>query len=84
MDKIEFKRICRYAVQYHFCYCYLCGLPILNLKDLSIDHVKPRCRKGGDSPDNLMPTHKHCNSAKGDLSLKQFRMIQELSKQLKK
>ena len=81
MDKVEFKKICKYAVQYHFCYCYLCGLPIISLEDLSLDHVKPKSRKGKSTPDNLMPTHKKCNQAKADLSIKQFRMIQELGKE---
>lgn len=40
-------------------YCLRTDVP------LSKDHVIPRARLGDDSPDNLVPACRHCNSYKG-------------------
>lgn len=77
-SKKEFKKICEYAVHYEFCYCYLCGLPIIEGQKWNLDHVKPASKGGKTVPENLRPVHYNCNQAKADLSLTQFRAIQEL------
>lgn len=52
--------------------CHLCGLPIdyaaSHLEPLSfqIDHVIPLAKGGLDELDNLAPSHRSCNRAKGD------------------
>lgn len=82
-SKKEFKKICEYAVHYEFCYCYLCGLPILDGQKWNLDHVKPASKGGKTTPENLRPVHYNCNQAKADLSLMQFRAIQELKERQK-
>lgn len=77
-SKKEFRRICGYAVHYEFCYCYLCGEPIFEWQKWNLDHVRPRSKGGPTTPDNLRPVHYDCNQAKADLSLGQYRLIQEV------
>ncbi len=81
--KREFRKICEYAVHYEFCYCYLCGRPILPGQEWNLDHVWPYSKGGPTTPDNLRPVHYDCNQAKADLSLAQFRKIQELKEKQK-
>ncbi len=45
--------------------CWLCGEPIPR-RDFSIDHKLPKSKGGNGGFDNLFPTHKKCNSDKGD------------------
>lgn len=84
-SKKQFRKICEYAVHYGFCYCYLCGQPILEGQHWNLDHIVPRAKKGQTTPSNLRPTHYDCNSAKSDLTIGQYRQIQKLiSKQREK
>lgn len=83
MSKREFKKMCEYAVHYEFCYCYLCGQPIVDGQHWNLDHVRPASRGGATAPENLRPVHYDCNQAKADLSLVQFRKIQELKEKQK-
>lgn len=82
-SKKEFRRICGYAVHYEFCMCYLCGLPIIDGQKWNLDHVRPASKGGKTTPENLRPVHCDCNQAKADLSLAQFRKIQELKERQK-
>lgn len=41
--------------------CVLCGA----IDDLTLDHIHPRARAGGDSDDNLRVLCRSCNSSKG-------------------
>lgn len=77
-SKKQFRKICEYAVHYGFCYCYLCGEPIVEGQKWNLDHVVARAKKGQTVPENLRPTHYECNSAKADLTLGQYRQIQQL------
>lgn len=79
ISKKQFRRICEYAVAFEFCYCYLCGEPILHGQRWNLDHIKPRSKGGKTTPDNLRPTHYDCNEAKSDLTLKQYRLIQHMA-----
>ena len=74
-SKKQFRKLCEYAVRYEFCYCYLCGEPILQGQKWNLDHIKPRSKGGETTPENLRPTHYDCNSAKADLTLGQYRQI---------
>ena len=76
-SKKKFREIIEYAVHYRFCYCYLCGEPILPGQEWNLDHVKPRAKGGKSELYNLRPTHYECNQAKADMSLGQFRQMQE-------
>lgn len=77
-SKKQFRKLCEYAIHYEFCYCYLCGQPITEKQHWNLDHVVPRAKKGQTTPENLRPVHYDCNSAKADLSLGQYRQIQQL------
>lgn len=52
--------------------CWLCGKPIdltaprSSPLGLSVDHVIPRSKGGGDNLDNLRPAHHHCNTSRQD------------------
>lgn len=83
-SKKQFRKICEYAVHYEFCCCYLCGQPILEGQRWNLDHVRPRSKGGKTTPDNLRPTHYDCNQAKADMSLKQYRQIQQTLKDKQK
>lgn len=73
ISKKQFRTLCQYAVHYHFCYCYLCGKPILEGQDWNLDHVFPKSKGGKSTPSNLRPTHSDCNSAKGNMTIQQWR-----------
>ncbi|WP_218838223.1 HNH endonuclease [Microbacterium sp. SZ1] len=49
--------------------CHLC----LRGGATSADHIVPRSHGGPDSLDNLRPSHKLCNSRRGDRSIAWFR-----------
>jgi 5-methylcytosine-specific restriction endonuclease McrA len=51
--------------------CQYCGTK----KDLTIDHVIPRARKGGDSWTNLVTACKRCNAKKGDYMAEEVNMV---------
>ncbi len=45
--------------------CQLCGYYIWDEKQISLDHIRPKSRKGSNHIDNLQLAHKKCNSKKG-------------------
>lgn len=77
-SKKQFRKLCEYAIRYEFCYCYLCGQPITAEQKWNLDHVRCRAKGGKTVPSNLRPTHYDCNQAKADLTLWQYRQIQQL------
>jgi len=50
--------------------CQYCG----STRRLTIDHIVPRCRGGGDSWENLVVACSSCNTKKGDTPLEQTGM----------
>lgn len=46
--------------------CALCGRQITNMKDCTIDHIRPRSKGGLTVLDNCQLAHKHCNLQKGN------------------
>lgn len=78
LSKREFRKICGYAIQYEFCICYLCGLPIVSGQKWNLDHIRPKSHGGKNVPQNLRPVHVDCNQAKADMSLGAFRLIQHI------
>lgn len=59
--------------------CWLCKQPIDLSVDrrepggMSVDHVIPRSKGGGDSLDNLRPAHRACNVRRQARPASQFR-----------
>lgn len=52
--------------------CYLCGRKIKKPNELSSDHILPKALGGATVEENLAPTHKCCNNAKGMLTVRQW------------
>ena len=71
MTSSEAKRLWRRSIKEHFdCTCAYCG-KTYELSELTIDHVVPRCRGGGDSY-NTVPACLCCNQEKGSTNWKSF------------
>lgn len=78
VSKKEFKKVCEMQIEMKIAYCYLCGKPILKVKDYNIDHVHPKSRGGLDAPSNWRPVHRLCNQKKGSLTYEEYRLWIEL------
>jgi 5-methylcytosine-specific restriction enzyme A len=46
--------------------CAICGKKIENYLDVSIDHIVPLVKGGGNERSNLQVAHKICNNRKGE------------------
>jgi len=55
----------------------LCHEAFKSKSDITIDHLVPKSKGGGDNIENLRLAHSICNGAKKDLSLEQFAILQE-------
>lgn len=65
MTSPEAKRLWRRAIKEHFdCKCVYCG-ESYELNELTLDHVRPRTYGGQDLTNNLVPSCRKCNQAKG-------------------
>lgn len=78
VSKKDFKKVCEMQIKMEVAYCYLCGKPILNVRDYNIDHVVPRSRGGIDAPSNWRPVHRKCNEEKGSLTFEEYKLFLEL------
>lgn len=47
--------------------CAICGMPIKE-NDVTVDHILPLSRGGGNEIDNLRPVHEACNKLKGNFT----------------
>lgn len=45
--------------------CEICSFPIVEEKDLTVDHIIPKSQGGKDSVNNMQPAHWVCNQQKG-------------------
>ena len=54
--------------------CGYCGRKI-DIKEMQVDHMKPKCIGGGNHPDNLMPSCRSCNHYKRSYSIEGFRLL---------
>lgn len=52
--------------------CQYCGTRTKNTKNLTVDHVYPKCLGGDSSWTNLVTACVDCNSKKGNMLLKEF------------
>ena len=61
--------------------CHLCGDEILKRAHYSRDHIVPKSLGGRDTPDNIAPAHKICNSLRGCLEIREYRStMREMSR----
>jgi hypothetical protein len=65
MNSSEAKRLHRRAIKEYFNFeCVYCGIKH-EPDELTIDHVRPRCYGGHSFTNNLVPSCRKCNQAKG-------------------
>ena len=65
MTSSESKRLWRRAIKEHFnCQCVYCG-GTYELQQLTIDHVRPKCKGGRDETANVVASCRRCNQEKG-------------------
>lgn len=57
-----------------FGHCAYCGKQI-GIKDMQVDHFKPKRQGGTDGIDNLMPSCRRCNHYKRAESLENYRTM---------
>lgn len=55
-------------------HCGYCGRAI-EYKAMQVDHIFPKCCRGGDTIENLMPTCRRCNHYKRANTLENFRNL---------
>lgn len=60
-------------------YCWYCNC-LLTEETSSLDHVIPLSRGGSDRPQNVVPSCKRCNSAKGNKTIPEWRLRNVLEK----
>lgn len=46
--------------------CGICGKPIKNMKDCTVDHIKPKSLGGQTTMENCQLAHRECNLLKGN------------------
>lgn len=72
MTSPEAKRLWRQAIKEHFnCTCVYCGQSY-DIQQLTLDHVRPRCKGGEDLASNLVASCKRCNQAKGSRNWREW------------
>lgn len=54
--------------------CQYCGFKSRSIKNLTIDHVHPKCKGGDNGWTNLVTACRECNSKKGNMLLKECDM----------
>ena len=59
------RQIRRKVIDAHGMVCWLCGLAIDSMSELTMDHVTPAKDGGLYEPDNLRPAHSGCNKRRG-------------------
>ena len=65
MTSPEAKRLWLRAIKEHFdCKCVYCG-ETYEPNELTLDHVRPKTFGGQDLTNNLVPSCRKCNQAKG-------------------
>jgi hypothetical protein len=65
MNSSDAKRLWRRAIKEHFeSTCVYCG-ESYDIDELTLDHVRPRSTGGSSQTNNLVPSCKSCNQAKG-------------------
>lgn len=55
--------------------CALCGKPITNMKDCTIDHIIPISKGGLTTIENCQLAHRECNQNRGDQQFDQHQIV---------
>ena len=53
-------------------HCAYCGAEI-TLREMQVDHIKPKCFSGTDEEKNLNPSCRYCNNYKCNFTVEEFR-----------
>lgn len=56
----------RQLINEHGAVCAICGRPIDDMKDCTLDHIRPRSKGGLTTIENCQLAHYDCNQAKDD------------------
>lgn len=54
--------------------CYLCRRPFESMEEMTIEHIIPKALGGTDATHNLAISCEPCNTAKSNLTLKEYEM----------
>lgn len=65
-DRKQVQFIKRQLINSGGAVCAICGEPITDMKDCTIDHIKPRSKGGMTTIDNCQLAHFKCNLKKGN------------------
>jgi uncharacterized protein YdaU (DUF1376 family) len=68
-SKLTYRRFRNEVLERDGAFCAYCGATDVPLE---LDHIHPRSRGGADSPDNLTPACKRCNTSKGAKTLDEW------------
>lgn len=60
------KFIMRQLINKNGAICAICGKEITDMKDCTVDHIKPRALGGLTTIENCQLAHLECNRKKGD------------------
>jgi hypothetical protein len=60
--------------------CYLCKQDILDIKNLTVDHIQPLSREGIDKEENYAICCSECNNEKKSMTLEEFLFYLQLKK----
>lgn len=66
----------RALIRAHGCACGICGNEIERMEDVTLDHIMPRYKGGGDEITNLQLAHEDCNRAKGQMTEEEYLTLQ--------
>ncbi len=58
--------ICKQLITKNGAVCAICGKPIRDMKDCTIDHIIPLSHGGLTTLENCQLAHRRCNLAKGN------------------
>jgi 5-methylcytosine-specific restriction endonuclease McrA len=47
--------------------CAICGVKFSSMRDITLDHIIPKSKGGGNDLQNLQLAHERCNMEKGNL-----------------
>lgn len=65
-DRRKVKFIRRQLINSGGAICAICGKPITDMKDCTVDHIRPRSKGGATTFENCQLAHFSCNLKKGN------------------
>lgn len=66
------RRVIPVLIQQHDSKCFYCGKHVVDGENLTVDHVVPKSKGGGNGQDNLLLACFDCNNMRGSVPIAQF------------